>query len=423
MQMNFKMLLISVMALCAVVTNGQETITLQKCQQQAQENYPVTRQKLLLPEIEALQSDNISSAYLPQLTLEGQSTWQNEVTGLNLSIPGMSVEKLEKLQYKAQVVFSQIIYNGGKKRLQTQLSNQGTKIEQQQLEVELYALHFVLNKAYFSALLLQESLNSYEAMLTSLNANLSQVNSAIENGTLTVDKAAVLEAEIITVEQGVYKLQSQKQAALHTLNLYTGFDIETTDKLELPLLAIDDSAIDRPEYDLFEAQQNMFQLSNNLESASRRPLLSGFGQLGYGLPGYNMLKNETSEFYMVGAKLSWKITDWKKSSRNTKLNNLKIEHIGYQKEIFDQKLTDLIQQQQANLNYLKKVMASDEKLVSARKKITDVSASQLANGMIRSADYVSDLQQAVAAEIRQKQHQIENAMTIIAINTLKGSEF
>lgn len=412
-----KILVLGLFSVVSFMANAQQIITLSRCQQLAYDNYPLMRQKLYVDDIELLQSKTIRSAFNPQFNLEAQSTWQNEVTGLGISLPGMSIDPLDKLQYKSQVVFSQVIYSGGKKSLQQNLSKANSTVDKLKLESELYTLRFIINKAYFTALLMQENIASFEAMNTALEANKKDVDAGIANGTLTADKLAAIDAEIITIQQGIINLESQRKAALNTLSLYTGTSLKNVDMLQIPEVEV---TVSRPEYDLFEQQKILLQLSNNLIDASRKPSLAGFGQLGYGKPGFNMLKNEMTEFYLVGAKLTWKITDWNASKRSKKINSIQQLSVDVQKEIFDIKMNDLVQQQETHLDYLNRVLISDEDMLKARYAIVEVSENQLRNGEIRSSDYITDLQNAVSAEITHKQHLVEKSMTLIAIETLRG---
>lgn len=415
--MTVKLLFVGLLFLVSHNSRSQQILTLAKCQEMAYVNYPLNKQKLYQDDIQTLQLKNTSGIYNPHIALEAQSTWQNEVTGLNISLPGMSIEPLDKLQYKSQIVFNQIIYSGGKRALQSKLLKTNNTIEKLKLELDLYALRFIINKAYFTALMMQENMESLNSMKLTLLANKNDVVAGITNGILTNDKLAAIEVEIITVEQGISSLAAQKLSALTTLSLYTGIEITSTDSLKIPN---NDLAVKRPEYNLFNEQRLLLELSNSLIDASRKPFVTGFGQLGYGKPGFNMLKNEMSEFYLVGAKLSWNITDWNTSKRDKKINQLKQVTIDVQKEVFDLKLNDLIQQQQNYLAYLDDVLSSDVKMVESRYAIAKVSERQLNLGEIRTSEYIKDLQNAVSAEIKYKQHQIEKSMTLIAIKTIRG---
>ena len=68
------------------------------------------------------------------------------------------------------------------------------------------------------------------------------------------------------------------------------------------------------------------------------PRVSGFGQFGYGRPGFNMLSNDFQPFYIVGAKLNWNLWNWRQSNNDKKLLDLQNNVLTVQKETFDKNL-------------------------------------------------------------------------------------
>ncbi|MDP3181092.1 MAG: TolC family protein, partial [Bacteroidota bacterium] len=69
---------------------AQEVVTLEQCQTLARENNPVLKQSGLYQQILDLKNENNSTSFLPQLTLNGQATYQSDVTKIGISIPNMN---------------------------------------------------------------------------------------------------------------------------------------------------------------------------------------------------------------------------------------------------------------------------------------------------------------------------------------------
>ena len=91
-------IMVIVLLLPAHLLMAQETVTLEQCQSWARENHPVLKQLEIYQQIMALKNDNNSTSYLPQLTLNGQSTWQSDVTQLPIKLPGMTAPLMSKDQ-------------------------------------------------------------------------------------------------------------------------------------------------------------------------------------------------------------------------------------------------------------------------------------------------------------------------------------
>src|SRR5512133_1381394 len=79
---------------------AQEPVTLEKCQQWARENHPVLRQSALYQQMLELKNDNLATADFPQLTLNGQATYQSDVTRIGISLPNIQIPQVDKDQYK-----------------------------------------------------------------------------------------------------------------------------------------------------------------------------------------------------------------------------------------------------------------------------------------------------------------------------------
>lgn len=74
-------------ALCLVSTSfwAQEKLTLEKCYELVQQNYPLTKQNNLLQNQSELQTKILEKDKLPKVVLNAQATYQSEVTQVPLS--------------------------------------------------------------------------------------------------------------------------------------------------------------------------------------------------------------------------------------------------------------------------------------------------------------------------------------------------
>jgi hypothetical protein len=126
-------LLVSSVSLLPLVLSAQE-LNLSTVQQQARENYPAVKQKDLIRQTADLTIQNLNIAFLPQLALNGQATYQSEVTAINIPLPGISVNPLSKDQYKATADVNQVLYDGGLISGQKQLQRLNAQVEGEKMK-------------------------------------------------------------------------------------------------------------------------------------------------------------------------------------------------------------------------------------------------------------------------------------------------
>ena len=130
-------------------------LNLEQAYQLARSNYPLIKQKDLIGKTAFLTIENINTAYLPQFSLNGQASYQSDVTSINIPIAGASIVPMSKDQYKFWGELNQLIYDGGLIKNQKQLQERSTLIDDQKLEVELYKLKDRINQLYLGLLLIE----------------------------------------------------------------------------------------------------------------------------------------------------------------------------------------------------------------------------------------------------------------------------
>ena len=79
---------------------AQDSITLENCYVLSRQNYPLLKQQRILETIKDYTIENLSKGYLPNLSINGQASYQSDVTELPFKLPNLSVPALNKDQYK-----------------------------------------------------------------------------------------------------------------------------------------------------------------------------------------------------------------------------------------------------------------------------------------------------------------------------------
>ena len=394
---------------------AQESITLDLCYQKAIENYPLTRQKELLPLTNELKMKNLNKNYLPEMMVNGQVHYQSDVTKTpfqNATIPGLEpIPTVEKDWYKISLDVNQVIYDGSITGRQKNLEGINLEIDQQNIDIELYKLKERVNQIYFNVLLLRENMHIIELHKTVLTAKLKDVESGIQNGIILASNADILKAEIIQIEQSLAELNIGIQTSIDILNEFTALELNTSTAFEMPDISIDMSGYlnNRPEYLLFTLQQNKLDASKKVLGAKLLPRLSAFGQAGYGRPGYDMLNPEFDDFYMIGARLHWNIWDWNRSGKEKDILDLQSKIIDTQKETFDKNIRIDLQNKIAEIRKIEEMIGRDLQIIELREKISKSTSSQLENGVITSTDYLTELNAESKSKLDLQAHKIQMA--------------
>ena len=415
--------LIGQLCLLLMTASAQEQLSLQKAYELARQNYPLVRQRELIWQTRDWSVDNLSKGFLPQLSLNGQATYQSEVTQIKIPIPGVTVDPLNKDQYKLLADISQLIYDGGMIKQQKAIQQFNETTEQQKLEVELYKLNEKINQLFLGVLFLDEQLKQVELVKSDLNNGIKRVEAQVNNGVAFRSSLNVLKAELLKADQRIIELQSSRKGFLDVLSLFINQSLPENTQLEKPVvkpaLSLD---INRPELQLFSSQQKLLGSQVGLIDAKNKPRASFFWQGGYGRPGLNFLKNDFAFFYTTGVRLSWSFGGLYTRKNEKKILELSQKTIDIQKDVFLLNTNTQLKQQQAEIDKLRKLADTDIAIIDLRVKIKDAAKAQLENGVITANDYLREVnaedqarQSLITHQVQLLQAQI-NAQTITGIN-------
>ncbi len=386
---------------------AQEAVTLDKCQQWARENHPVLTQKGLYSQASELKIANDATAYLPQVTLNGQATYQSDVTKLGISLPNVSIKPVDKDQYKFYFDLKQMIWDGGVSQAKALLDQAENESNQSQVEVDLFQVKSRINQFFFTSFLVQENLKILEKKKETLAERRKILDSGVKNGMVIEAELDQLIAEQLKTDQDMLDLETNRQTVLAAMAILTGKPIDTFDNMQLKSSQFaTDNPIKRPELSLFERQTDQLSVSSDLLQKQRNPKFYGFGQAGYGKPGLNMLSTKFDTYYMLGLGMSWNVFDWKNVKRQQELLQVQQQLIDTRRQDFVRNIDVASDQQSRQINLLEQTLKRDQELIAVRERITRSSSSKLENGAITAADYIQDLNAEITARLTLETHKI-----------------
>ena len=410
-----------IILLIAFSSFGQQKLSLETCYSLVNENYPLAEQTDLLAKQNGLDLAIIKNGKLPQLDFVAQATYQSDVIELPINLPGTTIIPPNKDQYKTTVSVNQLIYAGGLIDASVEAKAITLKTQQKQVEVTLYQLKEQVNQLYFSILLLQEKKMLLNAKKKQLETTLKEVKAGIKHGMLLATSDAVLEAELLKIEQQFTEIDQNNISLIATLSALIGIEISITITLENPNISTNlKGNVKRPELALFQLQKEQIEASEKLIAKKNSPKLLGFATGGYGNPGLNMLDNSFQTYYMAGLKLNWNIFDWNSTKKEQKSLLINKELIDNQQKIFKLNTNIELDQQLAEISKISAYIESDKAIIELRKKILKSANSQLKNGVIMASAYITELTNLYEAENNLSTHKIQLQLAKVNYKTTKG---
>ncbi len=401
---------------------AQEELTLAKCYQLVNTNYPLAKKNQLLDKKNELDIDVIKKNQLPVVDLSAKASYQSEVTSVPEFNPNISIPSPNKNQYKADLFINQLIYNGGKIAMEVAAKKDELNTQQKQLEVSLYQLKKQVNQLYFSILLMQEKRAILGAKKTKLAAKLIEIKSAIKYGAALASSDNVLEAELLKITQLIVDVEENKKSLIYTLSQLIGQEISSATLLQTPKINTTlNNKLTRPELALFELQKQQIMSSEQLLSKKNGPKLFGFIDGGIGNPGLNFLDNTLQPYYLVGLKFNWNILDWNATKKQRMALLVNKDIIDNQQEVFKFNIRIKLNQQQSEIDKISAFIKSDITIVDLRKKILKTADAQLKNGVITSSAYITELTNLYEAENNLKTHQIQLLLAKANYKTTQGN--
>ena len=401
---------------------AQQTITLYECFEMVTKNYPLAKQSDLLYDKANLDIEAMNKGKLPKLDINAQATYQSDVTSLPIQIPNVTVEPPNNDQYRATLDISQSIYNGGLIDASVKVKEATTKVDQQEVEINLYGLKNKVNQLYLSVLLLQENRALLRAKEKQLQTRINEVKAEVKYGTLLPSSANALEVELLKIKQNYSELDYSKSNLIQRLSLLLGRELNIDVALQQPEVVITPpKEKDRPELMLFELQKEQIDFSSELLTKTNSPKISAFAQGGYGNPGLNMLDNSFKTFYMTGLRLNWNIFDWNKTKTEKQSLQINKEIINTQKETFELNNNLELVNLQTEIYKLQELIVFDEAIISLRENMVKTAESQLKNGVITSSAFISEFTDMFEAKSTLNLHKTQLLLKQILYQITKGT--
>ncbi|GAB1447442.1 TolC family protein [Bacteroidota bacterium] len=385
----------------------QKPITLANCLEAAHQNYPATRQKLLIQQNRQDQLTSLTRNYLPQVNLNAQATYQSAVTSVPISSNLFKIIPPDKDQYKVTADFSQILFDGGITEAQKSMASAQALVDESKLEQELYRLKEKVTQLYLGILLLDKQLEQLTLLEKDLQENFRKVTALKANGLSNENNLDLIRAEQLRLEQKRLELKSARTATLQGLSLLSGLNLDEKSKLQVPEKPVLKDEILRPELQTLRNQQELLGSQLSLTQRKLVPKAMLFGQAGYGKPGLNMLKNEFEWFYLAGARITWNPSTLYTLGKEKQIIKRNSDALKLQEESFVLQTRVGLQQAKSEIEKAENLILVDEELLKLRKRIRQNASIRLAEGILSASDYIHELLQEEQVLMNKSLHEIQ----------------
>lgn len=387
-----------------------KVISLKICLTKAEQNFPLLKKDLYNQKQLQLEKKIISSNYYPSININGRASYQSEVTQIPaLPLPGVNIPVISNDFYNLNLNLEQLIWDGGRTKKLSDIKENEYKIDIQKNKIRLYDLKKRISIMYFNILFLKENIKTLKLLVSDLKARIADGKAAVRNGVILASGLDKLKVGLMQTQQIIYSKNSDLKGLIESLNALTGMKLSVNDSMASPDMNISVFPMNnnRPEYHLLTMQQQQIKSYNSLNRKKRMPVLKLFGQAGYGRPGYNMLNNNFSSYYMVGVQLNWKLWNKGNVKKQQHIFTLEQNKIQVEKENFNYNLNAVYRQQLESIKKFQSLLDADKKIIAIQNKITQTSQNQLKNGTITASEYLIQLNKKIKAVLTMKAHKLQ----------------
>lgn len=419
--MNMKSTMLGMASLLLALAAGaqQKTLTLEEAIRSADAHYPSLKQKQLLETSSQESRKLLDASLLPQVNVTGQATYQSEVTALDM--PGLPKGMGQKPDnYAVGLEMRLPLTQFGTVQTRKQLEQAQTGLSIAQIDVDLQKLHERVTTLVGNVQLQKENLGILDVRLQTLDSQSRKIAVGVANGAVLKSNQLVLESEILATQQRMDESRATVSGLTRELAILTGLPVDTATQFLVNTTVAATGEVNRPELKAFKAQQAILDLRSDLVKKEAHPNLYVFGQGYYGRPGYNFLNTNLRTYGIGGIGLSWNLNNLLNGSKQQRIIDINREIVASQQETFTMNLQTALAEKSAEISKYQDIIARDAQIVKNRQEIIRAAASQLANGVITSTEYLTELNAQNTAQLNLTMHGVQLAIARAQYNTLLG---
>ncbi|MCB9317198.1 MAG: TolC family protein [Lewinellaceae bacterium] len=393
----------------SIALPAADTLSVDQVRALAEQNSPLQQQKAFAETQAALRLRNIRSNSLPRIQFSGQATYQSDVFGFPNDNPVFQVPVVPKDQYKASVDVSQRIWDGNSDKYLRQQQELERMRTLAQTDVDVFQVREAVTGLFFNVLLLQEKEAILTASLVNLQTRQRQADAAVSGGVALRTAADQVQIQILQTEQQIADARTDQTALKEILAIWMGRpDTDFYLKTKTYALRPTPPAPQRPEYQLFQLQQQSLQLGQDMLRLQAQPRVELFAQAGLGRPNpFNFFETGFEPFGLIGVRAVWTPVDWGNRSREREALTLQAKMVDAQRQAFDQRLEAATTKDKTDATKAQALLQQDDAIIALQEDIVRRAEAQVQNGVMTNTDYLSQLNLLTQVKLTRKTHEIQ----------------
>ncbi|MDB5282065.1 MAG: TolC family protein [Bacteroidota bacterium] len=394
---------------------GGKAITIDSCYVWARQNYPLLKQYKVIEQTRNFTLENAWRNYIPQLNVMGQATYQSETTNFGDvfgSLPPqfaglISFPKYSKDQYRLTGEVYQTIFDGGQTKFKKENAQVQASIQEQNLEVNLYALKDRVNQVYFGVLLVDEQLKQNTLQQQDVQNGIDRTQALVNNGTAYKSTIDELKAQLLQVQQTRVEMASSRRSYLMVLALLTRQSLDDSTVLIKPQAPIISTDIKRPEVKMYDLQKKSYDVQSKQLQTGLMPNINAYFDGSYGRPTLNTVSNSFGAFWITGIRFNWSLTSLYTMKNTRRIYGLSQSDLDLQKETFLFNTGINLAQRDQEIKKYSELLERDKEIVDLRTSVKTASNAQLQNGVITGHDYLTQVDAEAQARQAMILHQVQ----------------
>lgn len=401
----------------------RDTLSLEDAYEILYTENPVTDKIRTSRQIADLNERIAQSGWYPDVELNASASYQSEVVEFPFESPGFDIPTFSKDHYNLSLNVTQPIFDGGRTRASKQLEDDSGNITEASLESDLLDLKEQLDRIYFGILILQKQREIVGLAVSDMEEQLEIVQSQVENGVLLPGNEATLRAEILNRKQQLTEINRDIAAGYEALNVILGDETPLVPTLILPEKENwheQNTTATRPELDLLDAREDLFETQDKLTNAGKLPQVSLFARPSYGRPGFNIFEDDLQFNWIVGVQARWSLKTARNASVKTDVLQLQRKNIEEDRTLFKRQQNAALRRLNQEIMALEEQIERDKDIVELRNQVADEKKSLVEEGSATVTEYITELNEYVRAQRQLELRKIQRIQAIINYETEQG---
>ncbi len=415
-------LVLTLMLMAGGLVQSKE-ITLDYCREQAVAHSPLQKKMLYYKTKSELENESATTNYYPQLTIEGQATYQSDVIELKLPIPNAKLPEIPNEQYKVNFTLKQMIWDGGMTSRRKSIIESENLAKINEVEISLNSVKDMINDLYFRILFLQKSVKVLEINLKQLDTNRYVIESLVRNGVMYRSNLDNINIQLLHLKQKIEEVKSNESTLLKILSEWIEENIDNATALQVPdVQSIEFDEIHRPEYQLFSEREKLLEANKKYISTKLSPKIFAFGLAGYGAPNqFNFFESDGAFYWMAGIKFQWSPFDWSATSKRQESIDVQKSILAAEREQFDKRINIDIIKQREEISKFEKLIEIDNEIIKRQENIVKEYFSRLKNNTITITNYLFQVNSLIKTNIDYELHKLRKIGAEVNLLTKTGN--